>query len=58
MIIGTNWFRGFSHTTAAKDRFIKSYQNSANISAIMKVFVDAGIESLENFSGNFTYQSQ
>ena len=23
MIIGTNWFLGWSHTTAAKDAFIK-----------------------------------
>ena len=24
MIIGTNWFLGFSHTSAAKDDFIKT----------------------------------
>ena len=24
MIIGTNWFLGFSHTTAAKDEYLKA----------------------------------
>ncbi len=26
MIIGTNWFFGYSHTSLAKDKFITSYQ--------------------------------
>lgn len=46
LIIGTNWFRGYSHTTAAKDRFIKAFQTSDNISEIMKVFVDAGVDAV------------
>jgi hypothetical protein len=27
LIIGTNWFLGYSHTSLAKDNFIKSYQD-------------------------------
>ncbi|MFZ2656760.1 MAG: hypothetical protein WAX69_17640 [Victivallales bacterium] len=46
LIIGSNWFRGFSHTTAAKDRFIKAYQTPENIAEILKVFVDAGVDAI------------
>jgi hypothetical protein len=46
LIIGTNWFRGYSHTTAAKDRFIKSYQTPENIAEIIKVFMDAGVDAV------------
>jgi len=27
LVIGINWFLGWSHTSVAKDRFIKSYQS-------------------------------
>jgi hypothetical protein len=28
MIIGDNWFLGYSHTSLAKDKFIKALQNN------------------------------
>jgi len=46
MIIGTNWFRGYSHTSRAKDQFITSYQDSKRIADIMTVFVQAGIDAV------------
>lgn len=46
MIIGTNWFRGFSHTTAAKDTFIKDYQTSSRVAGILEVFLAAGIDAV------------
>jgi hypothetical protein len=46
MIIGTNWFRGFSHTTLAKDLFIKQFQSYKNIADILCVFVESGIDAL------------
>lgn len=46
LIIGTNWFRGFSHTSNAKDCFIKSYQTSKNVADILTVFMQAGIDTL------------
>jgi len=46
LIIGTNWFRGFSHTSAAKDKFIKSYQDSARIAEILTVFLEYGIDAI------------
>ena len=44
MIVGTNWFLGYSHTSAAKDRFIKSYQTRENIADILEVFFSHGVD--------------
>ena len=45
MIIGTNWFLGWSHTSAAKDKFIKSYQTRENLADIIGVFMQAGVDA-------------
>ncbi len=44
MIIGTNWFLGYSHTSLAKDNFIKSYQTRDNIAKIITVFLQHGVD--------------
>jgi len=44
MIIGTNWFLGYSHTSRAKDKFIKEYQTREHITDILKVFLQNGID--------------
>ena len=46
MIVGTNWFLGYSHTSRAKDRFIQNYQTSENITDILTVFMEAGIDTI------------
>ena len=46
MIIGTNWFFGYSHTSLAKDKFITSYQTRASIVDILTVFFEAGIDTI------------
>ncbi|MCP4755942.1 MAG: hypothetical protein GY866_34210 [Proteobacteria bacterium] len=46
MIIGTNWFLGFSHTSKAKDNFITSYQTSKNVAEILGVFLEHGIDTV------------
>ena len=47
MIIGTNWFFGWSHTSAAKDKIIKStLSTSAKIADIIEVFLNAGVDTL------------
>jgi hypothetical protein len=46
MIVGTNWFLGYSHTSAAKDRFIKSYQTRENIADILTVFLEQGVDAI------------
>jgi hypothetical protein len=46
MIIGTNWFLGWSHTSLAKDNFIKEYQSRERITAMLKVFLDNEIDAV------------
>ncbi len=47
MIIGTNWFMGFSHCTAAKDQYIKDHiMNRSVIADILEVFVKSGIDTI------------
>ena len=47
MIIGTNWFLGWSHTTAAKDWYITTHVKSRkNITDIIEVFVKAGVDTV------------
>ena len=46
MIIGTNWFLGFSHTSVAKDSFIKSYQDTKKVADILETFLDHGIDTV------------
>ena len=45
MIIGTNWFLGFSHTSQAKDKYLKTSMTVSKIADIMEVFVRAGIDT-------------
>ena len=46
LVIGINWFLGWSHTSAAKDAFIKSYQTRKNIADILTVFFESGIDTV------------
>ena len=46
LIIGTNWFMGFSHTSAAQSRFIKELQTAKRIANVMQVFFEAGINAV------------
>lgn len=46
LLIGTNWFLGYSHTSKAKDNFIKTYQDPKSIAAILDVFLEYGIDAV------------
>jgi hypothetical protein len=46
MIIGTNWFLGFSHCTTAKDEFIREQMDRNRVADIMEVFVRAGVDTV------------
>ena len=46
LIIGTNWLMGYSHTSAAQDRFIKQLQTRERIADILQVFFDAEINAI------------
>jgi hypothetical protein len=46
MIIGTNWFLGWSHASAAKDQFIRTYHNRQSIADVLEVFFRRGIDTV------------
>jgi hypothetical protein len=46
MIIGSNWFMGFSHTSRAQDKFIKDLQTQERIAEIVAVFLEYGIDAI------------
>ncbi len=46
LIVGTNWFLGWSHTSLAKDHFIKEYQDRQRIAAVLTVFLESGIDAV------------
>ena len=46
MVIGTNWFRGFSHTTPAKDALIMQLCDRKSIAGVLEVFFRHGIDTL------------
>jgi hypothetical protein len=46
LIIGTNWFLGYSHTTAAKDDYIKERMDRQRIADIIEVFFRAGVDTI------------
>jgi len=46
LIVGTNWFFGWSHTSAAKDRFIRDYQDRKKIADVLCTFFEAGVDTV------------
>jgi hypothetical protein len=46
MIIGTNWFMGYSHTTDARDKLITSTMDYKKIADVIGVFLAAGIDTI------------
>lgn len=46
LIIGSNWFLGYSHTSLAKDRFIKEFQTRDRITRILSVFLENGVDAV------------
>jgi len=46
LIVGSNWFLGYSHTSLAKDKFIKQFQTRNRIAEILAVFLENGIDAV------------
>lgn len=46
LIIGSNWFLGYSHTSVAKDNFIKTYQDRDSVAEIISVFLEYGVDAV------------
>lgn len=49
LVIGTNWFLGFSHCSKAKDALINSTMDRERIAAVLEVFLEAGVDALMGF---------
>ncbi len=46
LIVGTNWFLGYSHVSLAKDNFIKELQSRERIAQILAVFLEHGVDAV------------
>ena len=46
LLVGTNWFLGYSHTSLAKDNFIKELQTRERITEILAVFLEHGVDAV------------
>ena len=46
LVVGTNWFLGYSHTSVAKDRFITSYQSRERIADVLATFFQSGVTTV------------
>jgi acyl carrier protein len=46
MIIGTNQFLGFSHTSAARDKRLREVMTASSIADIIEVFLNEGIDTI------------
>lgn len=46
LLVGTNWFLGYSHTSLAKDKFIKDFQTRERIASILSVFLSSGVDAV------------
>ena len=46
LIVGTNWFLGYSHTSLAKDKFITDYHTRQKISAVLATFLNRSIDAV------------
>ena len=46
LLIGTNWFLGFSHTSKAQDEFIKTHQTRDRLADVLEVFFSEGIDTI------------
>lgn len=46
LIIGTNWFLGFSHKSVAKDKLIHATATRENIANLLETFLRAGVDTM------------
>jgi hypothetical protein len=46
LIVGTNWFLGFSHCSKAKDHFIRNRQTRLEIASVLETFFRAGVDTI------------
>ncbi len=54
LMIGTNWFLGYSHTSQAKDRDIVETMTVKRLADILETFMNAGVDTLYGIRPNET----
>lgn len=58
LICGSNWLLGYSHTSQAKDRFIKEYFDTpAKVANIIEVFARHGCNAFMSMPNQFVYEA-
>lgn len=58
LICGSNWLLGYSHTSQAKDRFIKEYFDTPQkVADIIEVFARNGCNAFMSMSNPFVYEA-
>ena len=57
LIIGTNWFLGYSHSSVAKDKFITNYQTRNKIADTLEVFLECGIDAVMGPPSDLLYEA-
>ena len=57
LIIGTNWLLGYSHSSAAKDKFITNYQTRNKIADTLEVFLEHGIDAVMGPPSDLLYEA-
>jgi len=58
LIVGTNWFLGFSHTSQAKDRLIRElFDTPAKMADVVEVFARHGCDALMSDATEFVRQA-
>ncbi len=46
LIIGSNWFLGYSHTSQAKDKFITTYHDRDSVAEILTTFLEYDVDAV------------
>lgn len=58
MIIGSNWFLGYSHSTPARDKLIhESFTDYRRLADLLEVFMRAGVDAVMGFGRNELLQA-
>jgi hypothetical protein len=57
LIIGTNWFLGYSHSSTAKDKFITNYQTRDKVADTLQVFLESGVDAVMGPPSDLLYEA-
>jgi len=58
MIIGSNWFLGYSHCTPSQDKLInESFADYRTLADLLEVFLNAGVDAVMGFGRNELLQA-